>query len=74
MGKRKHPSAAVGKNGEVLLAWTEGTGWQKGGSLAWQIFDANGNPAAEKGRASGVPVWGLVAAIAKPDGSFTIFY
>ena len=74
VSKRKHPALAAGQNGEVLLAWTEGTGWQKGGSVAWQVFDAGGNPTAEKGRAPGVPVWGLVAAVPKPDGTFLIFY
>ena len=74
MSKRKHPAVAAGANGDLLLAWTEGTGWQKGGSVAWQVFDANGNPTAEKGRAPGVPVWGLVAAVARPDGTFQIFY
>jgi len=73
-GKRKHPSAAVNAVGDLLLAWTEGTGWQKGGSLAWQVFEAAGNATAEKGRVAGVPVWGLVSAVAKPDGAFVIFY
>ena len=40
-GARKHPVLAVDANGQTLLAWTEGTGWQKGGSLAWQLFDRN---------------------------------
>jgi hypothetical protein len=74
MAKRKHPSAAANKSGDVLLAWTEGTGWQKGGSVAWQLFDASGNPTAEKGRAPGLPTWGLVAAVTKADGTFVIFY
>jgi hypothetical protein len=74
VGKRKHPSAAVNENSELLLAWTEGTGWQKGGSIAWQFFDAKGNPASEKGRAPGVPVWGLVAAVANPNRTFVIYY
>jgi hypothetical protein len=74
VGRRKHPVVAANSKGELLLAWTEGTGWQRGGSVAWQMFDSNGNPLAEKGRAPGVPVWGLAAAIAKPDGSFVIFY
>jgi len=74
LGKRKHPSAALAPGGELLLAWTEGTGWQKGGSVAWQLFDTNGNPTAAKGRAPGVPVWGLVAAVAKPDGTFVVYH
>lgn len=74
MAKRKHPSVAVAGSGEVLVAWTEGTGWQKGGSVAWQIFDAKSNATELKGRAPGVPVWGLVAAVAKPDGTFVIYY
>jgi len=72
--KRKHPVTAANETGDMLIAWTEGTGWQKGGSLAWQLFDANGNATAEKGRAPGVPVWGLLAAVTKPDGTFEIFY
>src|SRR5215831_12503024 len=33
---RKHPRVAINQNGEVLFVWTEGTGWQKGGSLAFE--------------------------------------
>jgi hypothetical protein len=73
-GKRKHPSLAVNGKGEVLLAWAEGTGWEKGGTLAWQVFDRTGIPEGETGRAPGVPVWDLPAAWAKPDGSFTVIY
>ena len=72
-GTRKHPTVAVNSRGETLLAWTEGTGWQKGGSLAWQVFDRSGRPVGPPGRAAGVvPVWGLASAVARPDGSFTI--
>lgn len=74
LGKRKHPVVAANSKGELLLAWTEGTGWQRGGSVAWQMFDASGSPLPEKGRAPGVPVWGLAAAVAKADGTFVIFY
>jgi hypothetical protein len=73
-GKRKHPSIAVNKKGTVLLAWTENTGWDKGGSLAWQEFTQDGKPIGERGRADGVPVWSLVSAIALPDNSFAIYY
>lgn len=73
--KRKHPVAVANAAGEVLLAWTEGTGWQRGGAVAWQLFDATGKPTDQKGRvADGVPVWGLVAAVAQADGSFVVFH
>jgi hypothetical protein len=72
--KGKHPVAVGNAVGEVLLAWTEGTGWGKGGAVTWQLYDESGNPTSEKGRAEGVPTWSLVAAVAKPDGSFVIFY
>jgi hypothetical protein len=71
---RKHPRLATNKRGETLFAWTEGTGWQRGGSLAWQVFDAQGRPLGEKGTASGVPAWSFAAVAARPDGGLTIFY
>ena len=72
---RKHPAIAVNKRGEMLLAWTEGTGWMRGGALAWQVYDAKGQPTAERGRRDGaIPVWGLPAAVAEPDGKFTIYH
>jgi len=72
-GTRKHPSIAVNAEGLTLLAWTEGTGWQRGGSLAWQVFDRSGRPVGDPGRVErGVPTWGLPAAVARPDGSFAI--
>jgi hypothetical protein len=53
----------------VLLVWTEGTGWQRGGSLAWQLFDANGQPTNEKGRVDGIDVE-LRLRRAAADGGF----
>ena len=73
-GSRKHPALAVDARGETLLAWTEGTGWKKGGALAWQIFDRSGKPVGEMGRAEGVPVWSLAAAVARPEGGFLLIY
>ena len=72
--KRQHPAVAANANGQVLLVWTEGTGWSKGGSLAWQLFDSAGKPASAEGRAPGVPVWGLSSVFADHQGNFTIVY
>lgn len=71
---RKYPSLAANRWGQTLLAWTEGMGWKKGGSLAWQVFDSAGQPVGAVGRAEGVPAWGLIAAFTAPDGSFRILY
>ncbi len=71
---RKHPRVATNARGATILVWTEGTGWQRGGSLAWQVFDRNGNPLGEKGSAPGIPTWSFAAVAARPDGGFTIYY
>jgi hypothetical protein len=73
-GNQKHPSIASNARGERLLAWTEGTGWKRGGSLVWQLFDSEGKPIGEKCEAPGVPVWGLVSVVSEKDGRFTIMY
>jgi hypothetical protein len=71
---RKHPAVAVNGREETILAWTEGMGWNRGGSVAWQVFGPDGQPTRERGRAEGVPTWSLVAVFARPDGSFTVVY
>ena len=70
---RKHPVLAVNSNGDVLFAWTEGTSWSRGGSAAWQVFNAAGEPVGPSGHADGVPVWGLVAAYVQ-SGGFALTY
>jgi hypothetical protein len=72
--RRKHPALAVNARGELLMVWTEGTGWNKGGGLAWQQFDAQDRPTDAKGREPGVPVWSFATPYARPDGSFAILY
>jgi hypothetical protein len=71
-GSRKHPSVATNAAGMVLMAWTEGTGWARGGTMAWEILDREGKRVAKQSKAAPVPVWGLVAAAARRDGSFVI--
>lgn len=71
----KHPTFAASAAGEekVLLAWTEGTGWERGGTLAWGCFDGQGRQTAS-GREQGVPVWSYAAAVPEPGGDFTLIY
>ena len=72
---RKHPAVAAAADGRHVVAWTEGTGWNKGGRVAWQVFDAGGRPVAgAAGSADGLPAWGVPAAVALPDGTFRIIY
>ena len=73
-GGRKHPAVATNRNGDILLVWTEGTGWQRGGAIGWQLFDKTGKPLGDRGRQDGVPVWSFAAAYANADGSFMVVY
>lgn len=61
---RKHPAIAVNRTGEILLVWTEGTGWKRGGSLAWQVFDPTGRPVGKAGASSALPAWDFATAVA----------
>jgi hypothetical protein len=74
-GNRKHPAVAANAEGETILVWAEDTGWQRGGSLAWRIFDRNGRATRAMGRVDkAIPVWGLPTVVARPDGGFTIIH
>jgi hypothetical protein len=72
-GSRKHPSIAVNGAGDRLIAWTEGTAWKRGGTIAWRLSGRDGAQLAAAANAGPVPVWGLVSAVAMRDGSFVIF-
>ena len=69
---RKHPRIAIAPSGQILLVWTAGTGWQKGGSLAWQIFEASGQPLTDQRQVPGIPAWSFAAPVALPDNRFVI--
>lgn len=71
--KARHPSLAINSQGETLVTWSIGTGWQKGGQLGWLVLDAAGKPAATRGMQPGVPVWGFSTAYAEGE-KFVILY
>jgi hypothetical protein len=70
----KHPAVAIDKDGNVLVAWAVGTGWQRGGSVAWQVFDRELKPiAGARGTADGLPAWSRPAAFPASNG-FVVLY
>ena len=73
-GRRKHPSVAVNRAGDTLYAWAEGTAWARGGSVAWELRDRAGLRLASAAAAGEVPVWSLVAAVPRADGSFLVIH
>jgi len=74
-GDRKHPRLAVNSKGERLLCWMEGSGWEKGGTLVWQLYERGGAPiAGASGRIEGVPIWSFGAPVALKDDRFVLFH
>ena len=70
----KYPALAVNRKSDLLIAWTDGMGWKRGGSVHWQLFDDSGARVGREGAQDGVPVWSLVGSYARRDGSFVILY
>jgi hypothetical protein len=74
-GNRKHPALAANADGDTIVVWAEDTGWQRGGSLVWRIFDRSGRATRAMGRVpDGIPVWSLPAVVALPAGRFVIIH
>jgi hypothetical protein len=70
--KRKYPALARNGREETLLAWIEGAGWQRGGTLGWQLFDRSGRPSIACQTQRNVPAWSFPAVFACPDDRFAI--
>lgn len=71
---QKYPSLAVNNKGLLLVAWTEGMGWKRGGSVHWQLLNSAGKRLKQTGAADGVPAWSLVAAYPRRDGTFVVLF
>jgi len=76
--KSKHPSFAQNERGETLITWAIGTGWQRGGTLAWSVLDEKGKvieetTAALSKRDLSVPMWSYPAAAFVKSLGFVVF-
>ncbi|MGH9583399.1 MAG: sialidase family protein [Bryobacteraceae bacterium] len=71
---QKYPALAENKAGDLLVAWTEGMGWKRGGSLSWRVFNRSGKTAGDPSEVKGVPAWSFIAAYPRRDGKFAILY
>jgi hypothetical protein len=58
----KHPCLARNKRDETLITWAIGTGWQRGGTLAWSLLASDGKEIATSGKThTKVPMWSYPA-------------
>ena len=71
---QKYPALALNREGVLLVAWTEGMGWKRGGSVHWKLVDTAGSHDGPSGGADGVPAFSLVAAYARRNNNFVVIY
>jgi len=72
-GNAKHPALAQNAQGQTLVASVLGSGWNKAGSLHWDLLDAR-ERVTDSGKGDKLPLWSHPAAYARPDGSFVVLY
>jgi hypothetical protein len=73
--RRKSPAVAINGRGDTLLAWGDAPGWRAGGTLHWQVFDADDRPRGEAtGEQGTIPSGSAAAAVARRDGTFVVLY
>lgn len=70
--RRKHPRLARGARGHLLLSWAAGTGWNKGGTSGWQLFEGDRAVGPLETR-DGLPAWSFPAVAAVGD-RFVVVY
>lgn len=71
---QKHPSLAINRYGRMLVVWMEGTGWNRGGDVVWQVFDTDGKASSVAERRTGLPAWTFATAAVRADGDFLVIY
>jgi hypothetical protein len=71
---RNHPAVAVNAAGVRLFAWIEGANRSRDGNVAWELRDRNGGRLDARHDAGTIPPLSLIGAVARPDGSFVVFY
>jgi len=71
---QRYPSLTLGQGGSSLLTWTNGAGWQKGGSLHWQAYDKDFRPLGPAGSSGETPVWSFPTAVALSGNRYAIYF
>ena len=71
--RRKNPTVAMNRLGEVLLAWGDGPGWRSGGVVHWQVYDAEGMATETSGVGDEMPEFSVPTAVATGEG-FVVVY
>ncbi len=73
--RRKNPVIATNQRGETLLAWGDAPGYRAGGTLNWQLFDAEHRALSDAGPGTDTIPSGSTPAIAvQPDGTFVVMF
>ena len=73
--RRKNATVATNSRGEVFLGWGDGPGWQSGGTLHWQLYDAGGRLlGVEGGVSEPIPARSVPTAVAREDGAFVVVF
>ena len=73
--RRKNPVIATNQRGETLLAWGDAPGYRAGGTLNWQLFDAEHRPLSDPGPVTDTIPSGSTPALAvQPDGTFVVMF